>query len=472
MILQSLLLTLTLGAEPLTASVPAVRADLKRLTPVYQQSTRYLLIPKRIKDPKRFGQMLAGHVNHLSTESELVKPPSVAQDGRLLKLSVDDYGPRWRAVWDKLAESDPYGTVKITKAQQFGTRQPDGTFTNVFTKQVVVSTAVAPWFEGAAELVTLTGSPVPVVRADWFLWQTSLQADRGGAGYYDFLGVKDQKSYEDLVGLDRALLDRTRRLELLEATNASGVKKGNVRRIAAFNTVGDMKLWRTFDSNLAVDKKNPLRVLDRKELEFDAQEDFGPLPNGLWGVGLFDKDGRRQDTAPDFIGFDSTSDSNDGRIHVYLSCVRCHYGNGGLNPVKAWVRGLDQGGLKLQSPDPAKLRELRQHYLRDFDGPMADDRLRFARNLKAITGMTPVEYADELGRAFADYDADVTLERAAEDVGLSPQELTKAIKAYIVATGSADTVLVALTLPKGTIPVESYHEAIPLLHVMLKGVGK
>jgi hypothetical protein len=71
------------------------------------------------------------------------------------------------------------------------------------------------------------------------------------------------------------------------------------------------------------DERNALRQLDWRttsrgvrDLRVPAQRPVLLLPGR--------RPGERQDSAPDGIGPDKTAPGNDGKIHVGLSCVRCH----------------------------------------------------------------------------------------------------------------------------------------------------
>jgi hypothetical protein len=433
-------------------------------------------------------RVLSGHCNSLSTESDIIKPVVIpGTDNSLVRILLSDYG--WTAsVWEKLTDEEPYFHVGIEEEvevevdQAYGLIGDDGKWRQTEVrkekqkKKVRKATAIAPWLspdQAAAKrlayLVQESHSSCPLVRADWFVWQTCCQAERS-PGYYDFLNVKTQKDFEELIGFDAKLVKKSKRTEFLEAVAESGVAQ-QPRRIRRDNTVGAMGFWRTFDNREAVDKANPLRILDNENFKFDAGEMFGPLPNNFWTFALFASDGNRQDSAPDFIGHDSTTASNDGRIHVGLSCVRCHFPNGGVNPLDAWARNLLQPPLALQSPSADKMRELRQQYMRDLLGPMDDDRKTFARALHEATNMTPKEYATMFGKCFAEYDGGVDLERAATDLGVAPSRLRSALDAQVRATGTTDTVLSTFLRPKEQqklVKIRQWQEAYALAHVCLK----
>lgn len=478
------------GADP-AAAFAAAAADVARLPVDARGRIRYLTL-MHLPPAERLQaiQALAGHVQGLSRESDLVPPAIVPGTALgLLRIDLDDYG--WaRDLWEQLAEADPYFQVKVTsevvvrdveRVWAGGKWPGDGKVyaAGAFRYQdkerkATTVTALAPWAgdqASRAALVLATTSKAPIVRGDWFLYQTAAQVDRK-PGYYDFLGIKDRATFEALIGFNAKLVADARRKELLEAVADSRVSQ-QPRRIGAFNTVGGLKYWRTFDSKAAIDKKNPLRVLDGA-FEHDAEESFGPLPNNFWAWGLFDDKGKRQDSAPDFIGPDRTSSTNDGRIHVGLSCIRCHYdarmgSSAGLQNVDAWARGLFTGTLRLQSPDYNVLKDLRQKYLRDLEGPIKDDRQAHGRAVKEATGLEADAWAKIYSQTYAAYEAPVTLDRAARELGLGARELGDRLQSYLQRTGSLDPVLAALMRGQ-RIPVRQYEEAFPLLMLSAKGL--
>ena len=455
--------------------VAMAAADMRQLPTQGRSSVRYLSL-HNITPAQReqVTHIVSLHCNGLSRESDIVVPVAVDPGKGLLRIYLYDYD--WPAsVWDKLA--DPVFVTQIeTKSEVVpwpGGVWPDdgkhyaaGSFT---VRRNVKKAALAPWLgaANAAELANLTQSQCPIVRADWFVWQTAIQADRN-VGYYDFIGVKNKKDFDGLVGYDEKLQKSARRVELLEAVADSTVTL-QPRRIGAFPAISGW-YWQTFDSRQSVNDHNPLRILNGG-FKFDAQEVFGHLPNGMLAWGLFDDKGVRQDSAPDFIASDSTAPGTDRRVHTGISCMRCHLPNSGINPVDGWARNLFTGALKLQSPDYEKLRELRQKYLRDLEGPMDDSRRTYARAIAQATGgMKPAEAGVAYGDLFSAYDRAVSLERAARDIGTTPEKLTTALKASLLRTGSVDTVAASFlgAKPRG-IPIHQYHEIISTLATLASG---
>lgn len=463
-------------------------ADLASLPPNLRPVTRYFTLGSVPSvDRERWTKVLSFHCNALSTESDIVSPvivPNAA--GSILRVNLLDYG--WKTeTWEALAEVEPYFHAKLEQEtdglvdQWFARKGADGKWYDYEKRQVPGKvkknriTAIAPWVAvtpasslAAQQAVELSGSAIPIVDGRWFIWQTAIQTDRK-PGYYDFIGIKDKATFDALIGFDAKLAEKAKRVEMLEAV-AESIVTLQPRRIGAFPAISG-SYWQTFDNREAVDEHNPLRILNGG-FKFDATEVFGHLPNGLMMWGLFNADGVRQDTAPDFIASDATAHGTDRRVHAGLSCVRCHGVHSGIQPVDGWARGLFKGPLKLQSPDYEKLKDLRQKYLRDLQGPMATARQTYSDAIKQACGLEAKELAAAYGQAFAEYDVPVTVERAARDAGLTVEEFVGRLRAYLVVHGQIDTVVAAFIQKGKTVGVRQYHEAFPVMMQALRSANQ
>ena len=442
-------------------------------------------------------QVLGGFVNSLSREPDITRPVPIA-GGLLLRIDTQDYGSTFAKAWEKLAEQEPYfhvstvsqseeeyETVKVdyglwvspdgTKSQ---TRQSDrdtwehSHYKEERKKRAKINTGrTAPWVvQGAGKkafetLTALTQSDVPAVTGEWLIVQAAIQADRR-PGYYDFLGIKDEATFQQVVGFTEKGVDPGFLRELRESVAVSGVTL-QPRAIERKEKIGGA-LWRTRDIRIARDRSNPLRVLDGS-LQFDATEQYGHLPNGLWATALFDSKGTRQDSAPDFVASDSTAPHNDRRVHVHLSCTRCHV-EGGLQDIDGWVRNvLNAPPNFLAAKDPAEARQLRQQYVRRLEPHLADDRLRYSRAIAEATGgLTPEKYAAGLAKLWEERaERPVDVSRAALDLGCSVEALQKKLAD---AGPGVDPVLSAFRLPKPRpIPVTSWQESYQNAQLLMGG---
>jgi hypothetical protein len=448
----SVLLGVLLAAVAAAAPAP-VRGPVTPAEVVGQALTHARTLPADVARTQRYlslhnvppadrdeaTRVLAFHLNGFGREPDLVPLTKAGAD--VLTWNLRDFGVD-RFVYGRLGQKDPYFHVTLDVA---GRR----------------TVAAAPWLDAKAigELIRLTQSESPVLRADWFFVQTAVQADRGDTGYYDFLGVgKLLADFDRLVGLDRKEAERLR-LEQAAVVVRSGVGLNNrqVHRLQAL-TGG---YWITLDPKANVGERNAIRQLD-KTFVFDAQEVYGTLPNGLFAYFLADAAGNRADTAPDFIASDRQSTGNDARVHVARSCVVCHAE--GLRPIDDYMRRVYRPPLGLTSPDYDTSRRLRQLYLSDLQEKHDADVSRFARALRRLNGLTPPENARAYGRFWDRYqEAGRTIDDLAREVGETPVRLRARLQEAGKA-GGLDPILAGLLAdPPEPLRAEHVEEVFPLL---------
>lgn len=475
--LAIVILFLTAGAKaaeyPPDVAYRYAAADVRKLPAAEQPQARYFWLGNLPpEDREDWCRVLSGHVNTISTEGEIVKPAVVpGTQLSLLRINVGDYGKAWKTQWERLAEVDPWFHVAQEQEWDYGAYDAYNRWVPKYGVKRVASQA--PWLTETKEsqqdlkaLSELTQSNVPVVRGDWFLKQTAIQSERS-PGYYDFLGLKTQADFFKLVGFDAKLASGR---ELREAVSKSGVAK-QPRRIERQATVGG-GLWRTFDNKKALDRKgdqrNPERTLN-DDFKFDASEEFGPGPNGFMIFFLANAEGERQDSAPDFVGHDKTTTSNDGRIHIGLSCIRCHGQSTGINDIDYWARGLFQPPLKLIATDEEEFRKLRRQYLKTMEPHIEDDRRVYDRAVLQATGVGVQAWSRSYARAWKQYeDSPADAARAARDWGMEEAEFKKRLLMTLEKHGQVDTVLGAFIRGK-SIETDQYEEITPLVYMALKG---
>lgn len=479
---------------PVVEVLRIVHADMAKIPLADRRHFRYFdqhYLPDKNGREKN-ARILSGHINGLSRESDLVRPFVVDPDCWVLRIDLREYrlDPK---VYEQLADADPMYHVKtvietVTEVEERtpwpgGVYKPEnkyydkGAFNLVTKKKVVekkeIKTALAPILtegEGlalTAELVKWTGSSVFVLPMEFFFNQSAAQVDRN-PGYYDFLGIKDEKAFQKLIGFDAKVAADFGLTELREAVADSAVTL-QPRAIRRDEKIGGA-YWRTFDFDKAVDRKNPLRVLGVEiEADYTADETYGHLANGLFAMGLFNKKGERQATAPDTVASDSTSKSTDRRVHVCASCTRCH-SNGQLQDIDGWTRSLFDGPpLTLQSPDFDVQKRLRQQYVRKLEPFIKADRERYETAIKEATGWTGVEYSAAFSEYWEQYeDAKVDLAWMAARLSVKPEHFRAALVEYAKRTNNLDLVLAGLLKGK-TCKVRQGEEVFQSAYLVMKG---
>ena len=480
-----LLLALTSGAcaSSPAAAVVAAHRDAAALPVQSRLHVRYLSLHAIPADRrKEFLQTLNFHVNGLSREAELALVRPIGPD--LVALQWPDYG--WEpGVWERLAGADPYFHQKIKLAsdtvlrtvwpggKQAGEEFAPGIYREPRKAGSLVD-AAAPWLPAREieELRHWTLSEAPVLRADWFLVQTSIQKDRV-AGYYDWLGLGTKEAdFDRLIGANQKESRRLKR-EVAAIIARSGVTIRNRSILRLQSITGGY--WITQDFQKSVDRQNVIRLLDG-DLDppgGDASERYGVLPNGLFAFWLQDGKGVRQDAAPDFIASDHQTAGNDRRIHIGKNCITCHLE--GLRPLDDYARKLYRGEIKLTTPDYARYLRLRQLYLSDLEGWLARDRQDYSTALARVTGgMKPAELARAYSRSWDNYvEVDLLPADLARELGVQEKTLVATFKAYAQAKGSIDPVLAAV-IQTPPLPVlrDHWEEVYPVAQEILLGAKR
>ncbi len=499
--------SISLADQPAEA-ILAANKDLQTLIPAERGYTRYLwVMPDDVKIMRMVYQVNAGHLNFLSTRQRVIAPVGILQDGtsfrwpripekldwsklQLIRIRGIDYGDNFLKVWEQLGNP---ALEPLFHDFQKGEYYPAGKYNDGtpyaagYLKQIVL----APWLteplglpeqepaRGAAKkeyldaLVSLkeqTYSSCPVIEASNFIWQTAIQFDRK-AGYYDFLGVKDLASFQKLVGFNEkdslAFAD-----PLLEVVPKSGVTT-EARRVEIWKKINGRYIFTKDQINRGQGNQNPINVIERDALKFKAIEVFANKSNGLWTTGLFNDVGVRQDSAPDGIGYFHQSVTNDGKIHINLSCLACHdnvAGNGGIQPFKPYFRSL-YSTLALGSPQLKVLRGLEDAYLTPID--LKGDQQQYIESLFQANGMLPNEYARGLLEIFTRWERPVDMGRAAVLYGVTEKELKRAMDDYLTKLGALDNVNANWTLPEETrakFTINSFSENYRLGQLALRGL--
>lgn len=475
---------------------------------------------KGISRRVELSRVLAFHCNSLSSVADLEAPALVGPD--LLRVNLRDYG--WSAsTWEKLAEFEPYyhlhdlqpirtvdavgvpvgvaapvpvvvpdevvliedgrGVLhevkrsEVRAGQPCWRRGPGATLVRVEDapraqekkeepRREQKTIPHAPWLVAAdiTALALATGSNVPIVRADWFLYQTAVVEDRGEASYYGFLNLKTRDDIWKLTALDVAAARRLQK-EIAALVDQSGVAINN-RQVIRFQALAG-GYWFTLDAKSSKGQSNVVRILNG-DFRHDAEEIYFVLPNELYGYAASAANGELQKSVPpDIAPRDDQSTSRDSRIHPGLSCIRCHVE--GLRPIDDWARSVYQGELQLTSPDYDKYKRLKQLYLSDLPGKMEDDIRIFAKAVFRTNGLTVKDNASAYRAVWQAYaDTPLGIEQQAFELGTTAEAWKKAIVAY-GALGNRDPQIVG-RLRRPTIRREHWEEIYPLAQTVVRGL--
>lgn len=171
----------------------------------------------------------------------------------------------------------------------------------------------------------LSGTRVPVIRADWFTATASVSPL-----YYDMLGLADT-----VQGLERQLgLDMNRNILNEQVVRAgfqdSGVSTHN--RLIERHALGTGFFWTSYDFAGSKGRQSffeyPLGPTsaygDELAFHHDGGESIFTLPNGFHAYYLNTADGARLNVGPTAIVRDTDYPDGTGEVVNGISCISCH----------------------------------------------------------------------------------------------------------------------------------------------------
>lgn len=361
---------------------------------------------------------------------KVVAPPALPSDGSARKIDLGNGIFWWTGGRDKEGRSWDAAFYQTGGGKVSDPRK--STETKVDAPKVA-DRAYGPWVPAAdaLDLSKYTGSRVPLVRADWFLYQTWQERERK-AGYYGWLGLKANKSkaadYLALGDADYKASEKVRKL-LRGVVGESGVAE-HPRGVVAGITRTDGVAFTTQDYKTAVAAKAP-QVLLEGDAKPDGGESFITLPNGLFAVSAENAEGVLVDFVPPEIASDKVAPGSTERlIDVGGDCFRCHVE--GLRPMEDWTRDVYQAPYRLDGYDAATTKRLQAAYItRDLPGFVKRGVDVYTASLKRLDPkLTPGQASKLLADGYADYVVRRRdLAAVALELGCTPAQLKEAIAA-------------------------------------------
>ncbi len=316
---------------------------------------------------------LAKALASLSWAPQLVAPVPVDPDETVFRIDLRDYD--WdAALWQRLVAADPYAIA--------------------FTR------------EEAADLVAFTESPVPSLRADWFV-----AAATAAPLYYELLGLPSTRAeLEAHLGIDidaDVAADEVARAAFLESELSQHNRV--VERHVLPGGPG-RSLWVAYDFD---DDAGSSDVFSHP-LDFvaAAQLHMFTLPNGLFGYMITDAAGQRVDTLSDEIAIDLAEP--DHAVVAGRSCMRCH--GGGVIPTGDEL--LAHVTTSLEFDDATRERVERLHPGAEQLATLQQQDADGYVSALAQLGVAALA-AEPVDAVFEQLRGDVDLELAAAELGLS-----------------------------------------------------
>jgi hypothetical protein len=394
------------------------------------------------------------------TRQTIVLPAYGGPDNLLIRVNLFDYGIDPSA-WDRLAKKDPYfhqiirQTDVITKQVQtnelewyktglyYGSdiNKPEWKQRYVIKSITETSAPVkkqvqAAWLDAkaAGNLGVRLGTSYPILRADWFIANVTLEPH-----YSDFLGIKTLDDLKKFGGYDKRA-DVTE----IKATIVTSGSDGLCARVARNNRILERRStiygdwWETYDFNSSIGDKNVIlnfisairESKGKMKSKRDAAEYIVRAPNGLQWYMITDANDKALDKGDPEVVIDTMA--QDALVRNGRSCIWCH--TQGINPFKSHFQKQvgwkpDQADLGFYDKDPKVALILQQRVLDVFGAPNFDDYIkgdqaRYDRAVRAASGMSAAEFSAAFKAIWDGYVEDyVDNVKACYELGLSPEEL-------------------------------------------------
>jgi mono/diheme cytochrome c family protein len=381
----------------------AVSNDLNNLDDDDRLTARYITLTNRFTagvcadtslDEDR--QALSKLLNMISKDPTITPPEPINSEETIYRIDLEDYG-----LEEPIDVVDADGNVVAFN---------DG------WEAIAANNQYAVVFEGqdADNAIEESGTNFPVMLADSMLDVASI-----GNLYYALIGVDVQQNFDDFV-LNVLEIDVAQNL-LDEEQVRAGTTKSRISRqdrVIQRDEIGNRQgvLWQAFD----------FEDVDGNDSIFEAVFDFAEggtesiftLENGLFGFIIADADGNIVEDSDILLD----TNQNNFRAVTAVSCSNCHAG--GLIPVEDEVREIALANARTIGLNADEVEQLRNVYptSAEFARIVEGDTQQFYKG--ALTrARVPTEGIDPVSSVFFRFDQDMTLEDAAGDLGLRPEEL-------------------------------------------------
>ena len=398
--------------------VTAIASDLEAQPEHRRRGMRYITLSNFYNacvpetDIVRYRQGVVKLLNSLSRESDVVKLRAVDAEKTIVAFNLDDLS--WsEADWNLIASLYPYGMRPET--------------TNYET------------------VASLTGTPLPWLRGDWFAFTASRPPL-----YYellkmpaDFAELEQQVDVDVQGNIEKFLVKRA-------GFQNSGVSKHN--RLIERHTIPTGYFWTSYDfkgdrpeQSLFV---HPLGPDGEDAFKHDGGESIFSLPNGFQAYYLNTAEGDRLDKGPTEIVLDDSQ--LDRAVTNGISCMGCH--NQGIRQATDDIRAhvvndrIFSKDLRVKVealyPPPEEFKELLDHDAARFRSAM----LRAGLDPELDSQKVGVESINFLSKA---YEKSIDLRLAAAEFGLAAEALAQGL-----AAAGGESAQLKRRLEQGVLPRE------------------
>jgi hypothetical protein len=284
--------------------IAAISADLEKLPVARMKGTRYLTLAnlKNIctddQAMKVYRQAAVKLINSLSRSSDVVRLETIDPAATIIRINIDDL--RWDARdWDTILAIYPYNV------------QPDSQFTRV--------------------LRSATGTSLPYIRADWFVFAASRPPlyNKLLKLPQNFPALAAEEAVDVKANIQKFLAQRA-------GFQKSGVSANN--RLVERHASRSGYFWTSYDFAGNRQKQSlfefPLGPGGANGFEHDGGETIFSLPNGFQAYLLNTAKGEVLDKGPTTIVRDLSR--KDLAVTNGISCIGCH--DQGMRKAKDEVR--------------------------------------------------------------------------------------------------------------------------------------
>ena len=260
----------------------------------------------------------------------------------------------------------------------------------------------------------LSGSPLPYLRADWFVANASIPPL-----YHDILGLpKTVRELEQILSIDTARDLEEEKNVARAGLRSSAVSQNN--RVLERHVSQHGAYWKSFDFKSNLDDQNIFK--DPLRLNPAGGEIIFNLPNGLQAYFLINSFEQRIDQAPISIVSDRNN-PDDPVIRNGRSCMSCHFS--GIQSFKDEVRPVVRS-LPFASFDRQKVLSI--YPAQDtLDRLIERDRNRFQQAATAIGASAASAQAEPINALARRFFSEMSVGQAAAEAGLELGEFQSRI---------------------------------------------
>jgi len=276
-----------------------------------------------------------------------------------------------------------------------------------------------------------------VISAAWFVSRVTDPVETKDAQDLLLYGPEKPKNLDDVLKFWKVQSDQQLFWGYLEGD--SGVSLRKARTIENRPSGNRGYAWGTRDFEKLDAKSDPLEQLKPGTGRFDASEWVIGIPKYESGrIGMLnayvlaDAKGNLQAKAPAAIVADHT-ELRGPEIRNWISCIACHT-SGLVDPTLDEYRDYLKRGATISSYDKATKEAIEAYLESDVAGELKRNRELYAAGIEMVCGLKPEAFSTAFVKAVKAYDAPLSIEVAARELGCAAEELKLAL-AYQSAKG-------------------------------------